>query len=145
MSSFVTTSLTYFPSLLLRIYGFPAYSRGVKTNLGKLFLTLVRKHFPPGSPLYVVCNKNTIKLSYSCTKNMKVIIQAHNRRILNKCNVSQPTPPCNCRIKSSCPVQGKCQVSGIYRAIILPHTSDVQTVSRNGTMRTKVASGTKIT
>ena len=96
----------------------PPYSKGVKTNLGKLFLTLVRKHFPPGSPLYAVCNKNTIKLSYSCTKNMKAIIQAHNRRILTKCNASQPTPPCNCRIKSSCPVQGKCQVSGIYRATV---------------------------
>ena len=95
-----------------------AYSKGIKTNLGKLFFNLVRKHFPPGSLLYAVCNKNTIKLSYSCTKNMKAIIQAHNRRILTKCNASQPTPPCNCRIKSSCPVQGKCQVSGIYRATV---------------------------
>ena len=97
----------------------PPFSKGIKTNIGIAFLALVKKHFPPGSPLYPVCNRNTIKLSYSCTRNMKAIIQAHNRRLLNQNNTAQPAnPTCNCRVKTSCPVQGKCQVSGIYKATV---------------------------
>ena len=49
---------------------------------------------------------------------MKAIIQTHNRKILKQNNAVQPKQQCNCRIKSSCPVQGKCQVSGVYRGTI---------------------------
>ena len=97
----------------------PPFSKGVTTNLGKAFLALIRKHFPPGSPLYAVCNKNTIKLSYSCTRNMKAIIQAHNRKLLSQYTAAPPAvPKCNCRVTSSCPVQGNCQASGVYKATV---------------------------
>ena len=95
----------------------PPFSKSVTTNIGQKFLTLVKKHFAPGSPLYSVCNKNTIKLSYSCTKNMRAILQTHNKKVL--CNTHTPTEaPCNCRVKTQCPVQGACQKPVVYKATI---------------------------
>ena len=44
----------------------PSYSQNVKTNIGKRFLKLVKKHFPRGHKLYKIFNRNTLKLSYSC-------------------------------------------------------------------------------
>ena len=87
------------------------------TNIGRKFLELVKKHFTPGSALYSVCNKNTIKLSYSCTKNMRTILQTHNKKVL--CNTHAPTEaPCNCRVKDPCPVQGAFQKPVVYKATI---------------------------
>ena len=57
----------------------PPYSKYVKTNLVQRFLGLVKKHFTPGSAPYSVLNKNTMKLSYICMKNMRSIIQSHNQ------------------------------------------------------------------
>ena len=62
----------------------PPYNRAVKTNIGKCFLALIDKHFPPGHRLRKTINRNCVKISYSCTKNMKAIIQAHNNKILRK-------------------------------------------------------------
>ena len=44
----------------------PPYSANVKTNIGKIFF----KRFPRGHKFYEICNKNTVQLSYSSTKNM---------------------------------------------------------------------------
>ena len=78
---------------------------------------MVKKHFQPGSPLYGACNKNTIKLAYSCTRNMRTILQAHNMKVLGS---TQPPhdAQCNCRIKDQCPVQGACQKPVVYKASI---------------------------
>ena len=62
----------------------PPFSRGVSTNIGKIFLKMIDKHFPKRNQLHKVFNRNTVKISYSCTRNMKMIIQAHNKKILNK-------------------------------------------------------------
>ena len=40
----------------------PQYSMNVKTNIEKIFLKLMRKHFPNGSPLQKIFNKNSYKL-----------------------------------------------------------------------------------
>ena len=93
----------------------PPFSKSVKTNIGQKFLALVKKHFQPGSVLYGACNKNTIKLAYSCTKNMRTILQAHNRKVLGNTQVPNDTP-CNCRNKDQCPVQGSCQKPVVYMA-----------------------------
>ena len=95
----------------------PPYSKSVKTNLGQKFLALVKKHFPPGSNLYPILNKNTIKLSYSCTKNMRSIIQAHNQKLLSGTQ-QPPQKTCNCRKKDECPVQGNCLRPVVYKATI---------------------------
>ena len=39
----------------------PPYSMNVKTNIGKTFLKLVRKHFPKRNALNKIFNKNTLK------------------------------------------------------------------------------------
>ena len=43
----------------------PPYSSNLKTNVGKKFLTLLRKHFPPSSVLYKLFNQKKVKLPYS--------------------------------------------------------------------------------
>ena len=40
----------------------PSYSLNVSTNVGKEFLKLVDKHFPKGSPLHKILNRNTVKV-----------------------------------------------------------------------------------
>ena len=46
----------------------PPFSKGVSTNVAKKFLGLLDKHFPRGNPLHRIFNRNTVKVSYSCTK-----------------------------------------------------------------------------
>ena len=46
------------------------YNMGVKTNIGKKFFYLVNKHFPRNNHLHKICNKFSVKLSYSCMPNM---------------------------------------------------------------------------
>ena len=96
----------------------PPYNSAVTTNLGKQFLALVNKHFHKNNPLSKIFNRNTVKLSYSCTKNMSHIIQNHNNKIIN--NQQPPaTKQCNCRDKNKCPLDGKCQTETIiYKATL---------------------------
>ena len=67
---------------------------------------LIDKHFTKNNPLTKIFNRNTLKIGYSCTKNMKAIIQGHNRIINNMTNTTN-TKKCNCR-KSNCPLNGTC-------------------------------------
>ena len=60
----------------------PPYSVHVKSNIGKSFLTLIEQHFPANHELHRICNKNTLKLSYSCMDNTGKLIKAHNNKIL---------------------------------------------------------------
>ena len=46
----------------------PPYSQNMKTNIGKLFVKLVRKHFPKNSKYHKIFNLNTLKLSF-CWKH----------------------------------------------------------------------------
>ncbi|MCP3850980.1 MAG: hypothetical protein GY694_12190, partial [Gammaproteobacteria bacterium] len=55
----------------------PPYAANLKTNIGKHFLALIDKHFNSSNPLHKIFNRKTIKLSYSCTPNMRAIIQQH--------------------------------------------------------------------
>ena len=61
----------------------PPYSSNVKSNIGKRFLTIIDQHFPKHHPLHKICNRNTLKLSYSCMDNMAKITKAHNNKIIN--------------------------------------------------------------
>ena len=101
----------------------PPFSMNVKTNVGKTFLKLVRKHFPRGNPLNKIFNKNTLKVSYSCMGNIASIISSHNRNILNP-DVSSEFG-CNCRSRNECPLQNKCLTPKIvYRANVENDTND---------------------
>ena len=72
----------------------PSYSRSVKTNIGKNFL-----HFPANNKMHEIFNKNTVKVSYTCMKNMDSMISGHKHNILNP---KQKSFGCNCRKKDSC-------------------------------------------
>ena len=59
----------------------PSCSQNVKANIGKLFIKLVRKHFPKNSKYHNIFNLNTLKLSYCCTTNVGNIIIQHNSKV----------------------------------------------------------------
>ena len=61
----------------------PPYSKNVVTKVGHYFLKLLDKHFPRQQKLHKIFNKNTVKVSYSCTKNIKSITNSHNKRVLH--------------------------------------------------------------
>ena len=67
----------------------PPYNAEVKTNTGKVFLKLVRKHFHKRHRYKKIFNTNTIKLSYSysCTPNAKNLIKQHNSSIMTSVTV----------------------------------------------------------
>ncbi|XP_065190597.1 uncharacterized protein LOC135821526 [Sycon ciliatum] len=102
----------------------PPYSASVATGIGARFLSLIQKHFPKGSKMHKLFNRNTVKISYSCMPNMARLIKAHNKRVLHP-----PTPDkdCNCRIKNSCPLEGKCQADNvIYQAMVSDDTRNAK-------------------
>ena len=96
----------------------PPYNQNVKTNIGRSFLRLIDKHFPRHHKLYKIFNRNTLKLSYSCTSNMENFVKQHNSRIL-KGESSTNSPLCNCRNKEGCPLNEHCLSSCIaYKAVV---------------------------
>ena len=107
------------------IYYNPPYNAAVKTNFGKNFIKLIKKHFNKDHAYYKIFNKNYIKLSYSCLPNMKRIIQSHNKKISKIPNNPNNNRKCNCRQKNSCPLNGNCLAQNvIYKATI---TTDSRT------------------
>ena len=86
----------------------PAYSMNVKTIIGKTFLKLLQKHFPPTHPMYPILNKNKIKISYSCFPNMGSIISSHSKHILNSDSTEYGW---NCNNREECPLENKCLTS----------------------------------
>ena len=96
------------------VYWNPPFSANVKTNVGAQFFKLLDSHFPKGHPLHKALNRNTVKMSYRTTPNLKKFISSHNAKILNK---SQEDLPCNCTNKEECPLEGKCRAKNIiYQA-----------------------------
>ena len=59
------------------------FSKSVKTNVGKTFLNLIDKRFPPSNPLHKVLNRNNVKASYLCMENIKSTISNHNHKLLS--------------------------------------------------------------
>ena len=106
----------------------PPYSRSVATNIGKEFFDLLRFHFPKQHPLHRLFNKNTVKLSYSCTMNMDTIIKAHNAKILKKEEESSKNSErsCNCRDKAGCPVANNCLKSNVVYKATVQHDENTQ-------------------
>ena len=60
----------------------PPHSKNVKTNIEKIVLNLIKKHFPPHHKFHKLFYKNTAKISYSCTQNVKTIINSDNEKTL---------------------------------------------------------------
>ena len=108
----------------------PPFSLNVKTNIGKIFLQLIKECFPKTHILHKICNKNTLKLSYRTMPNISSHISKHNNKILQQ-NLQQTLqqqnlkheelaargiPHCNCRNKAGCVMPDKCMNSNlVYR------------------------------
>lgn len=99
----------------------PPYSSNVATNIGRKFLKAIDECFPPDHTLHKICNRNTLKLSYSCMANVDKIITTHNKSVLSKepKTNTNTKDKCNCRRKDSCPLAGKCLTESIvYQATV---------------------------
>ena len=100
----------------------PPYSTNVRTNVGRNFLSLVDKHFPSSNPLHKIFNRNSVKVSYSCMNNCKIVISKRNIGILSKSKTTTATTAngndnCNCRNTDNCPLQKNCLIeSVVYKA-----------------------------
>ena len=96
----------------------PPYSADIETNVAKSFLKLIDKHFLKSHILHKVFNRNNVKVSYSCTSNLRNLIKQHNAKILNETSNAN-SDGCNCRKRNSCPLDSACQASGIvYKATV---------------------------
>ena len=98
------------------------FCRLANINIGKYFLHLLGKHFNRDNPLSRIFNRNTVKISYSCTKNMYNILSNHNKRLLNELITRDRNPDmksCNSRNKEECLLGGRCNSRNvIYQACI---------------------------
>ena len=100
----------------------PPYSLNVKTYVRKLFLKLLDRHFLRAHKFHNIFNRNTVKISYCCMKNMGSIISSHNKQVLKPRNKNYG---CNCRKKENCPLDKKCLTSNIdYEAQISNNAND---------------------
>ena len=66
----------------------PPFNAACTVNIGREFLKLIDKHFPPNKKrkdkLEKIINRHTVKISYSGTPNMVMIISSHNRKVLQE-------------------------------------------------------------
>jgi len=98
----------------------PPFSKNVRSNIARIFLQLIDKHFPKTNQLHKIFNRNTIKVSYSCMGNIRSFISRHNKRILTTTEKPQSEQKsCNCRTSEDCPLQQNCLIKSIvYKAEI---------------------------
>ena len=99
----------------------------VSTNVGTRFLNLLDKHFPPNNQLHKIFNRNTVKVSYSCTPNVGSIIKSHNKKLTN--TESKQMKDCNCRKKEECPLEGKCRPDDIIYKCVVSYSNRSSTKS----------------
>ena len=108
----------------------PPFCKLTNIYIGKYFLHLLDKHFNRDNPLRKIFNRNTLKISYSCTKNMHNILNNRNRRLLDELIKNSGRPDvvsCNCRSKAECPLDRRCNLRNVvYQACISPmeHNND---------------------
>ena len=90
-----------------------------KAKIGKLFLNLLEKHFPPHNKLLKLFNRATVKISYSCMPNMNPYTYMLNCKVLNDKPNETGINNGNCRNKDTCPLPKSCQMKCIvYQANI---------------------------
>ena len=101
----------------------PPYSMNVATNVGRFFLNLINKHFPPQHKFSKIFNRNNMKISYSCMPNMKSRINIHNKKV-TKAKPSAQARTCNCINKSKCPLNNKCLSNNVLYKANITSTSE---------------------
>ena len=108
----------------------PPFNINVATYSAKTFLSLTDKHLPKDKKLSKIFNRNTTKVSYSCLSNVKQTVANNNHRSLQlhrKKESIQDSKLCNCRQKSSCPLDSKCLTKcAVHKATVTETTSNNQ-------------------
>ena len=110
------------------LYFNPPYNHTVTTNVGKEFLSILDKCFPPGNPLRKIFNRNNVKISYSTTPNMAKIISEKNGKLLE--NKQQEKKLCSWtrNKKDQCPLDQKCLSDNIvYQATVIQPNKQTST------------------
>ena len=107
----------------------PPYSKDVDTNVAKIILGLVSKHFPHNHPYRKIFNKNNIKVSYGCLPNMKSTIATHNKMVTKEINESERTCNCPGNVRDKCPLDGQCLASKVA------YNAEVSTIGDNNPNR----------
>ena len=64
---------------LMERYNLP-YNLSLSTGLGQHFLELIDKHFIRKNTVTKISNRNTLRIGYSCVKNMKAILVIQNHK-----------------------------------------------------------------
>ena len=128
----------------------PPFSQNVKTNIGKIFLKLIKKHFPNHHRFHKIFNLNTTKLSCSCMSNMSSSIKQLNCNFLSSSPNSEGRS-CNCRNKGNCTLAGSClKTCIVYRADVIKQMKHTYIMAHSmesssiGTTITQVRFGIKI-
>ena len=62
----------------------PTFCKLANIDVGKYFLRLIDKHFKQDNIFHKIFNRKTLKISYSCTKNISQIINSHNNELIDK-------------------------------------------------------------
>ena len=96
----------------------PPYSKGVTTNIGKKFFKLLDECFPKSNNLHKILNRNTIKLSYRCSKNLQTNISSHNAKIMKESDPIPDNLECKCQ-ETPCVLQEGCHNKNlVYQATV---------------------------
>ena len=103
------------------IWFVPPYSANVNTRIGSKILALLDSSFPPSHDLHEIFNRNSVKVSYRTTPNMKQILTGHNKKIINKTQASSQDNLCTCTLEP-CPVDGACTQEGVIYQATVTHT-----------------------
>ena len=108
----------------------PPFCRLASINVGKYFLKLIDKHFKHDNILHKIFNRKTLKISYSCTKNIFQIINNHKKEIIkefqnrtnnNNNHNNSKQNECNCKTRNDCPMNGLSNLNNVvYQGIIYP-------------------------
>ena len=103
-------------------------SKNASTKVGNQFLKLINKHFPWRNKFYKLLNKNKVKVSYSCMPNMKNIINAHNKKLINHAK-DIITRTCHCTRKHQCWFNEKCLTNNALCNVSITRNKDYYDVS----------------
>ena len=78
-----------------------------KDKLRQSVFKACKKLFSRSHKFNKIFNLNTIKISYRSMPNVKNLIKQNNLKIMTKYQTKLQRS-CNCRIRKSCPLNGKC-------------------------------------
>ena len=111
----------------------PPFSNHVTTQIGKHFFEILDSSFLKKHPLHKIFNRSTVKLSFSTVRNIRSIVDAHNKQKMSQ-QEPKNEPSCNCQRSKVCPmdrVPGGCQAQElVYQSDVI--TQDEPTMTYYG-------------